>query len=79
MPLQIAASIKISRVSAPAGSSSASVGGVLGSGLLKERGQGQISIVGKRVSSQVLLHSLLGLPVLFWLVPSATSFTKYTL
>lgn len=39
----------------------------------------RVSIGGTCISSQVLLQSLLGLPDLFWLVPSATSFTKYTL
>lgn len=36
----------------------------------------RVSIVGTCISSPILLQSLLGLPDLFWLVPSATSFTK---
>lgn len=39
----------------------------------------RVSVVGTCISSPILLQSLLGLPDLFWLVPSATSFTKYTL
>lgn len=53
---------------------------MLGSGLLSQREvRDRASIVGMCISSQVLLQSLPGLPDLFWLVPSATSFTKYTL
>lgn len=52
MPLQTSCFYQISRVSAPAGSSSASVGGVLGSGLLTQRGQGQGQYCGTCISSQ---------------------------
>lgn len=81
MPLQTSCFHWISRAAGPVGSSGAS-GGEEGCWALafSQRGVGdRVSIVGTCISSPILLQSLLGLPDLFWLVPSATSFTKYTL